>query len=1700
MSKDFASIHTHTSYSQLDGASKIEELVPYAKELGMSSLGISDHGNLSGLIDFYKTCKKHDVHPVLGQEFYFCDDRTLKESVRQEGLNGAIDGSDKRYYHLSIYAENNDGYQNLLKLSSDAFTNGMYYKPRSDYSMLERHSRGLIVGSGCLGGPILQPLLYGDYDGALKTAQRLQDCVGKDNFFIELMNHGLPEQHRTNPQLVDIAKRIGARVYATQDTHYTHQSDSHAHEILLCQPAGAMIRKLDGSSSPIETIQVGDKLQSWRFRQWKQHESHLDSGTVTEVASREYDGELITFTTESGKISSYTHDHICVVNSSDTFLDDGNYVVYLQKSGDSYRVGKTTYQKVRSKSRPDCAVLGVLTRAKEQNAESAWILSVHKTEHEALEEEAFISWKYNIPTWSFPFPRKKGHEPRTAYYVSLWDRIGDLTQKAAECLKNYGRDIKYPFWSINDITRHGKWTPFVRACNVLSGMTVCVPTSGTTGLIGDQWERITVSRQAYRGKVYSIEVDKHHTYIADDILTHNCCQTGAKLSDEKRFHFHNDEYYLKSPDQMYDLFRDLPEACDNTLLIAERCNVNIDFDSLHLPKFPVPWGFASDMEYLTHLTKKGIAKFYPEAGDNVYERAAYELSVFESMGVASYMLILWDLLRFARNEGIFTPPGRGSAAGCLVSYVLGVTKVDPIKYDLIFERFLNPSRIALPDVDLDIEQRYREKMINYTIEKYGSDNVAQIITFGKMKARTAVKDTARVLGYPPALGNKISGLMPPLVSGVDTPLSACFDYSEKYANGYQAAQGLREEYDRDPDVRKVVDAARGIEGLIKSSGIHAAGIVIGDRPLDQLVPTWENSDGVRATQWDKKVVEALGLVKMDYLGLKNLDILSDTEQLIGNGFKVDDLPMDDPATYAMLRTGQTIGCFQVESTGMRSLLKRLRPDSIYDISAVLALFRPGPMAQNWHNMYADRKNGREVVETFHPDADEILKDTYGLMIYQEQIMTVATVFAGYSLTEADNLRKIIGKKLPDEMKAEAGKFIAGCVSQGHSETFGKELFDTIDGFSLYGFNKCLTGDTIVTKASGNQYDPADITIKELYDRINGPASPWKYKFLDPNRGLNILALDNDGRIRPHKVKNVLYSGEQPVYKVTLADGKSITSTGNHRHHTPNGWILTDNLKIGDSLTVNLGVETIKSAYKYAYSLNKNKPQNQGSVNGAFGVNNYAYAGGGYIALEEWTAATPKICSECGVTMDEARIERAHLDGDRTNNDPSNLRMMCVSHHKKYDYAKNSRNRKWEVGHLSGASEIISIEYVGVEPTYDLEMDFEGHNFVANGIVTHNSHSMSYAFITYWTAYLKTHYPREYMSVICSYVMDDLNDTAKYLGEARRMGLKVYPPDVNSSVLGYAVEEDGIRIGLGTLKNMGADSALKLIQIREEEPFKDLYDLALRVNPKAPALKSLAYSGALDQWGTRQGIASVVGEILTAARKDAKKLDQLSMFETSEVVNFNIPQTEFTWHELLAKEKEVLGIYASGHPLSDYENEATKQTISDAVEAHEKASIKVLVIIDDIEVKYTKAQKAMANFTIEDQTGAIEVVAFPKTYEDYGMILQPGAVVRLSLRKGYDDFRDRPNYVLTFAEAVESKIATASSTAVCGVFVPKGYHTKPQWMSKLKGVLLQNSGNIPVDIYISRSTKLNLENQYLVNGSQKLKDELAALFREFRGGE
>ena len=783
MGDSFTHLHVHTEFSMLDGAARLDDLVAKAVADGQPALGITDHGNMYGVLEFFKECRAQGVKPVIGTEAYMAYETRSERPPRRgrvDDSGGDTEGGKKLYYHLTLLAETDQGYRNLIQLASLAFMEGYYYKPRMDWELLARYHDGLIATTGCLGGHVLQSLLQGDEKGALDKAGRLQEIFGKDNLFVELQDHGLQAQRDTNPKLIEIARKLGAPLIATNDSHYVHREDHEAHDALLC------------------------------------------------------------------------------------------------------------------------------------------------------------------------------------------------------------------------------------------------------------------------------------------------VQTGATLSDPKRFKFEGQEHYLKTSAEMRYLFRDFPEACDNTLWVAERADVNIEFGKPQLPDFPLVEGFTDDASYLDHLTWEGAKQRWgDDLPPSVVERLAYELQVIKNMGFASYFLIVWDLIKHAKDLGIRVGPGRGSAAGCAVAYSLRITDLDPIKYDLLFERFLNPSRVSMPDIDMDFDSRYRDEMIRYAAEKYGRDHVAQIITFGTIKARNAVRDAARVLGYPYGVGDKIAKAMPPLVMGRDTPLKYCFEQSPKYADGYKAASELRAMCDADPDVKRVVDVAKGLEGLKRSDGIHAAAVVITKEPLTAYLPIQRKpeaggkpQDAPVVTQYEMHGVEELGLLKMDFLGLRNLDVISDTMAMVrvvkDPVFDIDTVPLDDQAVFDLLGRGETMGVFQLESPPMRALLRSLAPTSFGDVSAVIALYRPGPMSVNMHYDYADRKNGRQAVSYFHEDAKEVLGDTYGLMIYQESVMRVAQKFAGYTLAEADNLRKAMGKKSREVMAAARAAFEAGAERIGYGQALGKQLFDVIEKFADYAFNKSHT--------------------------------------------------------------------------------------------------------------------------------------------------------------------------------------------------------------------------------------------------------------------------------------------------------------------------------------------------------------------------------------------------------------------------------------------------------------------------------------------------------------------------------------------------------------------------------------------------------------------------------------------------------------------
>ncbi len=748
MAAEFTHLHVHTEYSLLDGSSKIKELVAYAKEQGMKNLAITDHGVMFGVIDFYKACKAEGIHPIIGCEVYVA-------TRSRHSKEGREDSS----YHLVLLAENWQGYENLIRMVSLGFIEGYYYKPRIDLELLEQYHEGIIALSACLAGVVARPLLDQGYEQAKETALRYQQIFGPDHFYLELQNHGIPEQTRVNQGLIRMSRETGIPLVATNDVHYTYPDDREAHDILLC------------------------------------------------------------------------------------------------------------------------------------------------------------------------------------------------------------------------------------------------------------------------------------------------IQTGKKVMDEDRMRY-APGYYLKSQEEMEELFSFVPEALSNTMDIAERCQVEFRFHELKLPQYDVPGGLPAHV-YLRQLVEEGIPSRYPVVTQEIRERIEYELSVIESMGYVDYFLIVWDYVHYAKTHGIPVGPGRGSGAGSIVAYLIGITTIDPLQYDLAFERFLNPERVSMPDFDVDFCYRRRQKVIDYVNEKYGEDRVAQIVTFGTMAARLVIRDVGRVLDLPYAQVDRIAKMIPAeLNMTIDLALTKNPE--------------LKELYQSDEQVRHLIDLSKRLEGLPRHCSTHAAGVVISKKPVLEYVPLNAN-DGNITTQFTMNTLEELGLLKMDFLGLRTLTVIQDAVDMIyeTEGIKIDleHLPLDDKEVYDMIAAGQTGGVFQLESAGMTQFMRELKPGNIEDIIAGVALYRPGPM--DFIPNYIKGKQNAESITYRTPQLEPILKTTYGCIVYQEQVMQIVRDLAGYTMGRSDLVRRAMSKKKGDVMAKERQNFIygneeegvRGCVANGIPEDVASKIFDDMTDFAKYAFNK-----------------------------------------------------------------------------------------------------------------------------------------------------------------------------------------------------------------------------------------------------------------------------------------------------------------------------------------------------------------------------------------------------------------------------------------------------------------------------------------------------------------------------------------------------------------------------------------------------------------------------------------------------------------------
>ena len=806
---NFTHLHVHTEYSLLDGSNKINEYVSRVKELGMKSAAITDHGVMFGCIDFYKAAKAAGIKPILGCEVYVAPgSRFDKEKGKEED----------RYYHLVLLAETQEGYQNLIKIVSYGFVDGFYYKPRVDMELLEQYHEGIIALSACLAGEVARNLARGFYEEGKEAALRYEKIFGKGNFFLELQDHGIPEQRQVNHELIRMSRETGIELVATNDVHYTYSSDAEAHDILLC------------------------------------------------------------------------------------------------------------------------------------------------------------------------------------------------------------------------------------------------------------------------------------------------VQTGKSLKDENRMRYEGGQYYVKSEEEMRRLFPYAPEAIENTGKIAERCNVEIEFGVTKLPKFDVPDGYTA-WEYLNKLCFEGLDKRYTDNKEELKKRLNYELGVIKDMGYVDYFLIVWDFIRYAREQGIMVGPGRGSAAGSLVSYTLGITKLDPIKYDLLFERFLNPERVSMPDIDVDFCFERRQEVIDYVVEKYGKDQVVQIVTFGTMAARGVIKDVGRVMDVPYVQCDTIAKMIP-------QELNITIDKAMK------ANPELKKIYETDETVRKLIDMSRRLEGLPRHTSMHAAGVVISQKPVMEYVPLSRGSDGSLVTQFTMTTLEELGLLKMDFLGLRTLTVIQNAEKLVrrdkGIELDMDKIDYEDKKVYGMLGVGKTEGVFQLESTGMKNFMKELKPGNLEDIIAGLSLYRPGPM--DFIPQYIKGKNNPDEIHYDCPELEPILKATYGCIVYQEQVMQIVRSLGGYTLGRSDLVRRAMSKKKASVMEKERQNFVygneeegvPGCIHRGISEKTANKIYDDMIDFAKYAFNKSHAAAYAVVSyqtAFLKYYYPVEYMAALMTSVIHNPSKVAEYILSSRKMQIEILPPD-----------------------------------------------------------------------------------------------------------------------------------------------------------------------------------------------------------------------------------------------------------------------------------------------------------------------------------------------------------------------------------------------------------------------------------------------------------------------------------------------------------------------------------------------------------------------------------------------------------------
>lgn len=1043
--------------------------------------------------------------------------------------------------------------------------------------------------------------------------------------------------------------------------------------------------------------------------------------------------------------------------------------------------------------------------------------------------------------------------------------------------------------------------------------------------------------------------DAHYTYREQaelhDIVF--AMGQGKKVNDLQRYRYACAEFYLKTDEEMAILgFSSDVRNC--SVEIAEKCNATIpelEKRQFFMPKYPhVPEG-KTEAEYLREQAYKGLQEKGLAHRQEYIDRMEHELYVINKLGWPGYFILLADVIRYCREHNIPTGPSRGSGGASLVNYCMGITRIDPIEHDLLFGRFLSLDRPDPPDVDVDLDAEYRDQVIDYIKDTYGSDNVAQIGTLGLMTTKAAMKKVATAFGVEFEKANKLTSFIP---TGEGISVAEALDIPD-----------VQKMYASDPEIKRVIDTAREIENKPSHVGKHAGGVIISPVPLMDICPV-RLADGRTVTQWPMEEIAEIGLIKYDFLGLETLTVLryAQEEVLRNRGIKIDidSIPLDDPASYELLARADTTGVFQVESSFARSYLVKMKPSKFDDVEAFSALIRPGPVtspAPSGEGTMVDefirRLHGEAPVVYPHPATEAALRDTYGILVYQESLMRITKDMAGFDDVGANQFRSVVAKKKADKMPAQKAKFIEGCIKNGISEAEAEKVFSLMETFANYGFNKCLSADSVVYRASANQYSSREVTVKELYETWGGKTSVGeKYR----TRGVKILGLV-DGRVRPVRVRNIWDTGVQSVYRITTESGNSLKATVNHRFLTSAGWRRLAELQIGDALYSMGEYETTRRSYSFSG--------------------------------QEQTA--------------------------------------------------RGRRHKWDKGYPVYEDKIVSIEYVGEEQTYDLEIETY-HNFIANKIVTHNSHSCGYGVLTMQTAYFRTHFYPEFMAALLSSAVGNPDKLTAYLNDCHAHGVKVKAPSINISTDRFVADGKDIRFGLSAIKGVGTAALEAILADRKEhgkyQSFEDFIYRTMHLSAvNKTVMESLARGGAFDEFGLSRkqmaeaipaitkAISSYKGKIQRINKKNMMLVDDIAEVEqeyaqleerrakAEETLRAAISDAiraldgqRYTIDELTAFEKELLGFYVTNHPLDKYADFyrslfAYRYPLVNSNNLAEYIGQNIVTcgLVSSVQrKKYSGGWKL--DVTLDDWWGSMKVTVFGNRSRQYDKVLTEGNVVKV----------------------------------------------------------------------------------------------------------